>query len=414
MTENLPLIIVIFVCVLLSSYFSATETAFSSLNKIKLKNLATKGNKKAEKTLNISERYDKLISTILIGNNIVNILSASLGTIIFVNLLGDSLGPTISTIVLTIVVLIFGEITPKTLAKQFPEKFAMFSTPIISFFMKILLPFVWLFSLWNKLLEKVFKPSEDTGITEEELLTIVEEAEQDGNIDLDDKILIKNVIEFNDICVGDIYTPRVDIVGIEKNLSKNDICKIFKETAFSRIPVYDETIDNIIGILNYKDFYNGDYSDLKEILKPTICVIKSKKINELLKELQREKIHIAVVVNEFGETIGIITIEDILEELVGEIWDEHDEVLELVTKINDNEYLVSGYASIYNLPEIINAQDYHVQTVGGFVIELFGKIPTIGEKFSNDLLEIEILSMNNRRVEKINIKILEKEDKNNL
>lgn len=408
MSNNGPLIIAIVICIILSSYFSATETAFSCANRIKLKNLAGKGNKKANLVLKLSEKYDKLISTILIGNNIVNILSSSLATIVFINLLGGSLGPTVSTIVLTIVVLIFGEITPKTLAKQFPEKFAMFSAPIINTFMKILIPFVFLFSLWNKLLEKIFKPEEEQGITEEELLTIVEEAEISGNIDIEDKELIENVIEFNDINVGDVYTPRVDIVSVNVNASKEDISNIFKETAFSRLPVYSESIDNIIGILNYKDFYNLEYKEISEILKPTICVIKSKKINDLLKELQKQKIQIAVVINEFGETIGIITVEDILEELVGEIWDEHDEVEELVTKINDNEYLISGYASLHNLSNIIDVENSDIQTISGFVMELFKKIPAEKEIFEDDNFKIEILSMNNKRIEKIKLNIKEK------
>lgn len=408
MSDNGLLVVVIILCIIFSSYFSATETAFSSINKIKLKNFANKGNKKANLVLKLSEKYDKLISTILIGNNIVNILASSLATIVFINLLGNSVGPTAATIVLTIIVLLFGEITPKTLAKQYPEKFAMFSAPIICFFMKILIPFVALFSLWNKLLEIIFKPQEDSGITEEELLTIVEEAESSGNIDIEDKELIENVIEFNDVCVGDIYTPRVDIISIDINTPKEEISNIFKETAFSRLPVYKDSIDNIVGILNYKDFYNCDYKNISEILSSTVYVIKSKKINDILKELQKEKVQIAVVINEFGETIGIITIEDILEELVGEIWDEHDEVEEFITKVADNEYLISGCASLHNLSSIVKVENENVQTVSGYVMELFEKVPEEKEIFENENLKIEIISMNNKRIDKIKLNIKEK------
>lgn len=407
MDNNGPLVTIIILCIFLSSYFSATETAFSSANKIKLKNLAGKGNKRADLVLRLSERYDKLISTILIGNNIVNILASSLATILFIDLLGEDKGPTVATIILTFVVLLFGEITPKTLAKQYPETFAMFSAPIINLFMKILIPFVFLFSLWNKLLEKIFKVKEDTGITEEELLTIVEEAESSGNIDIEDKELIETVIEFNDVCVGDIYTPRVDIASIDINTSKEDILNIFKETAFSRLPVYGDSIDNVVGILNYKDFYNLEYEHISEILKPTVCVIKSKKINDLLKELQKEKIQIAVVINEFGETIGIVTVEDILEELVGEIYDEHDEVEELVTKVKDDEYIISGYASLHNLTDVLEIENDNIQTVSGFVMELFERIPEEKEIFENEKMKIEVLSMNNRRIEQIRLNIKE-------
>lgn len=409
--DNISLIIAIIICIILSAYFSATETAFSCANKIKLKNMVQNGNKKAKKVLNICNNYDKMLSTILIGNNIVNIGSASLSTLLFIDLLGNEKGPTISTIVLTIIVLIFGEISPKTIANQNPEKFAMFSAPILALLMKILTPINYLFSLWKNILAKIFKTPINTGVTEEELLTMVDEVANDGNIDKEEKDLIKNAIEFNDLIVGDIYTPRIDITAIEKNSKIEEIKNIFDSTAFSRIPIYDKDIDHIIGVLNQKDFYTkviNNSENFEKILKPVKLVTKNKKINELLKELQKEKMHIAIVINEFGETIGLVTLEDIVEEIVGDIWDEHDEVSIDIEKVSDEEYIVSGKANLEEVLSIFNKQKIEEsQTVGGWIMETLSRLPKKDDEFIYENLKIKVISMNDKRVDKVKISFIE-------
>ncbi len=409
------LVIIVF-CTIMSAYFSATETAFSSLNRIRIKNMAEKGNKKARLVLRMSENYDSLLSTILIGNNIVNIASASLATVLFVSMLGDDLGPSISTLVTTIVVLIFGEISPKSIAKESPESFAMFSAPFLNILVKILTPANFLFKQWKKLLSLIFKTSSDDTITEEELLTIVEEAEQGGGIDKEESVLIQNAIEFNELEAMDIFTPRVDVVAIAKDTPKDEIAKLFTKTGYSRLPVYEENIDNIIGILYQKDFYNymvPSEEALENHIRPVLFITKNRNVGDLLKELQNKKMHIAVILDEFGCTVGIITLEDILEELVGDIWDEHDTIEQEIEAISDSEYLVSGKANIENLlEELCAGEESDVMTVGGWVMKMLHRIPTEGDTFTQNNLEVKVTKMNGRRIEKVYIKKIDNEVNN--
>lgn len=407
MEEHSVSLIVILFCIVMSAYFSATETAFSSLNRIRIKNMAEKGNKKAALVLRMSDNFDGMLSTILIGNNIVNILSASLATVIFVDMMGEDLGASMSTIVTTIVVLIFGEVSPKSIAKESPESFAMFSAPLLNVLMVVLTPANFLFRQWKKLLSKLIKVSEDTGITEEELLTIVEEAEQDGGIDKEEGDLIRSAIEFGELEAVDIFTPRIDIVGVSVDLPKDEIAKVFMQTGYSRLPVYEKDIDQIIGILYQKDFHNYIYNSdmtVKDNIKPVLFTTKNKKIDALMKELQREKLHIAVIVDEYGSTIGIVTLEDILEELVGEIWDEHDTVVHEIEEISSNEYMVSGKANLEKLlARLDKEQDTEVLTVNGWVMEKLEKIPSEGDSFEFDGLLVEVVKMNGKRVEQVKV-----------
>ena len=382
--------IIIAICLIMSAYFSATETAFLSLNRIRMKNMADKGNKRAALVLELEEKYDNLLSTILIGNNIVNILSSSLATILFVKMLGDAKGASVSTIVTTVLVLIFGEISPKSIAKESPDKFALFSAPIIAVLVKILTPVNFVFAQWKKLLSHIFKSEEEPGITEEELLTIVDEAQAGGGIGEDERVLIRSAIEFDELEAVDIYTPRIDIVGIPVDMPKDEIAKIFADTGYSRLPVYEENIDQIIGILYQKDFYNFIYrSDvtIRDSVRPVIFTPKNKKIDDLLRELQQKKLHIAVAMDEYGGTAGIITLEDILEELVGEIWDEHDKVETEIERISDNEYLVAGKTKVEKLFECLDREaEFDVQTVSGWVMELFECIPKAGDFHTDELV----------------------------
>ena len=405
-SESISLMIIVF-CLAMSAYFSATETAFSSLNRIRVKNMAEKGNRRAALVLKLSGDYDGLLSTILIGNNIVNIACASLATVLFVKMLGNEAGASVSTVVTTIVVLIFGEVSPKSIAKESPERFAMFSAPFLQVLLLLLSPANFLFKQWKKVLSVLFKAAEDQGITEEELLTIVEEAKQGGGIDEQEGTLIKSAIEFSELEAVDIFTPRIDVTGIPAEASKEEVEAAFRDTGFSRLPVYEESIDNIIGIIYQKDFHNyirNTDRTVRDMIRPALFISRGKKVGSLLKELQKNKMHIAVVLDEFGGTAGIVTLEDILAELVGEIWDEHDTVVEEIQKLSDTEYLVLGRTSIEKLFEKLHRdQDFDFLTVSGWVMNLAGRIPSEGESFQYENLTVTVERMADRRVELVRV-----------
>lgn len=413
----------LFICtalalLLLSAYFSATETAFTSLSKVKMKSLANAGNKKAAQVLNICEKYDKLLTTILIGNNIVNIVLTTIATIYFTFHFPVS-GAALSTVIITIAVLIFGEITPKNLAKEIPESFAMFSLPAIKLLIFIFTPINFIFTLWKKGLFTIFKVKKEATVTEEDIITIVSEAENEGEIDSDESEIIKSAITFNDIDVASVLTPRVKVVAIEKNLSKEEIFQTFKNSGFSRIPVYEENIDHIIGIINQKDFYEKvmlDTYDIESIIVPVKYITSHSIVADVLKILQSEKSHIAIVVDDFGGTEGIITVEDILEELVGEIYDERDSVTENITKLSDNKYLIKGLVEIDELPEEFKFDgEYDFTTVAGWIINTLEKIPEVGDSFVKDGLSVTVQSMTANRIDDILIEVLEtpEEEENN-
>ena len=405
-------LLIISVCVIFSAYFSATETAFNTFNRIRMKNLAEKGDKKAERVLKLSDNYDKLISTILIGNNIVNILASSLATLFFASLLsGNSeLGATLSTIVMTVVILIFGEISPKTAAKINPDKFAMFASGLISGLLFIFKPLSFLFKLWQDLIAKIFKSDEEAGMTEEELISIIEEAEEDGDLDKEESDLIKSAIEFNDLEVGDIFTPRIDITAVRSDVTKEEIAKVFSESGYSRIPIYDGDLDNITGIVYYKDFFTTAFKTavpIADIIKPVIYVTKTQKINDLLKDLQEKQMHFAVVTDEYGSCAGIVTLEDILEEIVGEIWDEHDEIVEEIKLIGEGEYIVSGMTNLDKFYEELNLgeidEETDVSTVNGWAMDTLGRIPEEGDSFEYEGLVLRVLKMDGRRIQDLHI-----------
>lgn len=408
-------IIIIAILVAFSAYFSATETAFSSLNKTRIKTLAEKGNKKADLTCRLSDNYDKLISTILIGNNIVNIGASSLATLLFVQLLGNAdTGATVSTIVITIVVLIFGEITPKSIAKETPEKFAMFSSPFLNFLIIIMTPITALFSYWKKLVAKVLKLESDTKMSQEELIMLVNEVQQDGSIDQNEGDLLRNAIEFSEHEAEDILTHRVDLEAVPADATKEEVAKIFSDSKFSRILVYEENIDNIVGVIHLKDFYTGTgvtSKDICDIMTPVIFVLKNEKISPLLRKLQQNKSHIAVVLDEYGGTYGIVTMEDILEELVGDIWDEHDDVIEEFNQVSDNSYRVDCSTDIDEFSEHFDIKtDSEMISLGGWIAEQLGKIPEVGDSFTYNNLEITVASVDNHRAEMIDVIRHEKED----
>ncbi len=384
----MTLLIALVILVAFSAFFSASETAFSSLNQIRLKSRAEDGDKAAARVLAMSEQYDKLLSTILIGNNIVNIGAASIATVLFTKALGEERGATVSTIVLTIVVLIFGEISPKSIAKEMPETIATAVSPFLNLLMTLFTPLTWLFSQWKKLLNHFIHSSEEDTITEGELMTMVSEAESDGELTDRESQLIRSAIEFDDVEVEEILTPRVDVIAVEDDLSLDDVADTFAESGYSRLPVYHGTIDNIIGVVHEKDFYLGRLkkeTTLEDLIKPTLYTTGSTQISRLLRILREQHHHMAVVVDEYGGTEGIITLEDILEELVGEIWDEHDEVTEDFHKQADGSWIVLGSASVDDLYETLGLpedEDIDSNTVNGLVQEKTCHLPKVGDRFT--------------------------------
>ena len=405
MGSNGVMLLIIIICIILSGYFSATETAFSAINRVRIRNQAEKGNKRAALVLQLSDNYDSLLSTILIGNNIVNIGCSSLATILFVKLLGEEMGAGISTLVITVVVLIFGEISPKSIAKESPEKFAMFSAPMINGLRIVLTPINWMFGQWKKLLSCLFKTSGSQGITSEELFTIVEEAQEEGSIDKEEGSLLRSALSFDDLEAGDILTPRIDMEGIPVESTQEEAAEVFANTGYSRLPVYEETLDHIVGILYHKDFYNRVYgtdTSIREVMRPALFTTANQKIDELMQELQKKKLHIAIVLDEFGGTVGLITLEDILEELVGEIWDEHDDVVEDIRPLPDGGFCVKGDVRLDDMLEFFHIdKEYDVVSVGGWAQQELGAVPQTGDRFEAEGLEVTITATEMRRVTEI-------------
>lgn len=397
-------IAVLILLVAFSGFFSATETAFTTINRIRLKTMAAAGSKRAALVLRMAEDYDRLLSTILIGNNIVNIASASIATVVFVRFLGDK-GVTISTVVMTVVVLIFGEISPKSLAKQNAESFAMLAAPLLRVFLVVFKPLNWLFLQWKKLLNRVFRPRADTGMTGEELKVMVDEVQSGGSIDEHEGELIRSAIEFNDLDVEDILTPRVQVVAVEERDTLEEISDKFLQNGYSRMLVYRHTIDTLLGVIHEKDFYTLLHEggmDLSAIIQEVPCVPTGMKISALLRQLQRDKAHLAAVVDEFGGTCGIVTMEDILEELVGEIWDEHDDVVEDIRPLPDGGFCVKGDVRLDDMLEFFHIdKEYDVVSVGGWAQQELGAVPQTGDRFEAEGLEVTITATEMRRVTEI-------------
>lgn len=416
---NTGILCAMIILVLFSSFFSGAETAFSSLNRVKLKTMMSEGksNKRIERALELSENYDMVLSTVLIGNNIVNIACTSLATLFFTGILGDNsdLGATVSTIVMTVVVLIFGEVTPKTFAKEKAESVAIAISPIIKFFIAVFAPLNFFFRGWKKLMNKVFKTGKADTVTEEELKTYVNEAHTGGEIDENESELIRSSIEFDDIDVGDILVPRIDVEAVDKYAPLGEIEHVFNSTNFSRLPVYINDIDNIVGVIHHRDFEAARKRNLKSlrtVLKPVPAVSPDTKISKLLRIFQKNKTHLAVVIDEFGGTEGIVTLEDILEELVGEIWDEHDEVQNDIEQIGDREYIVQGSMSIDDFYEYfdINKEEKEISTVNGWIMKNTDKIPQKDDTFTCEGLTALVMSVDGKRAEEIKIIVEEEEN----
>ena len=414
-------IVAIVVLVFLSGFFSSTETAFSSLNRIRLKNLVATNKKKFSKVYFLSEHFDALISTILIGNNIVNITATTLATIMFSALIANQdVAGVVSTAVITVVVLIFGEVIPKSMAKRAPETFARLTAPFILSLYYVLFPFVWFMGLLQKLLFKIFKKKDNENITDEELITYVDEAQTEGGLDEYEGDLIRSAIEFDKMIVKEVFTPRVDVEAVAIDDSMAEVMKTFKETGYSRLPVYKDNIDTIVGILNQKDFYeayiDGATKFSKIMIKNVIYVPDSMRISDVLRKLQTEKRHLAIVVDEFGGTMGVITLEDILEQLVGEIYDERDEIVEPIVKLTDDKYTVLGETNLEEFFEFFDVnkdnEEFETVTLSGYIAYALNRLPQVGDIVNFENLAITVKKIDNNVVEKaeVLVNLIEEEE----
>lgn len=415
-------IIAIVILTLFSALFSATETAYSSSSKIRLKNMAYDGNTKANSVLVILDDFDKFLTSVLIGNNIVNIASATISTLLFSLILKGGKGPTVSTIVITVITLLFGEIAPKSLAKQAPEKFACATVGVVNFFEFVFTPLTIVLKGWTWLVNHFAHIEQDEGDISDELITMVDEAEKDGNLEEHESDLISAAIEFNDLDVKDVLTPRVDIVAVNIASSHEQIEKAFRFNSFSRLPVYENTVDNIVGVIHEKDFYELMYHNnkgpIRRIIKPVIYTSPNTQISTCMKQLQAAKLHMAVVLDEYGGTEGIITLEDIIEELVGEIWDEHDVVEDFYTKVDDYTWMVKGDAEIDDLIDRFGVEEedeeFDFITVSGWAIAELHHIPKVNEEFDYKNLHVTITKADQRKVLEVKVEIQkEEEDKEN-
>ena len=410
-------LIAIILLTLCSTFFSATETAFSSANKIKLKNMAADDNKRAAQALRLAEDFDQLITAVLVGNTISNIVMTAVATVYGITTWGAKIGPTIATVIVTVLILVFGEISPKIIAREYAEEVALFLTPMVRTLIFVLTPLTFIFNGLKIFLKKAFGKNDEPEFSEDELLTIVEEAEAGGAIGEEQSELIANAIEFNDIEAIDILTPRVDIVAIERGTPVAEIKKVFKESGLSRLPVYEDDLDNIIGVLNQKDFYNNNVRSIKDteqFIKPVAYVAETLKAAVLLKKMQAKKTHIAIVVDEYGGTTGLVTLEDIIEEIVGDIYDEHDAVVSKeVRKTGVDTYAVAGGANLEDFFEIFGEEiDADATTVNGWVMIELDKLPKAGDTFEYESkhkkFSVKVTKADGRRALMTRIKVEDK------
>ncbi|MDE6789995.1 MAG: hemolysin family protein [Ruminococcus sp.] len=401
-------IILVVVMMIFSALFSGTETAYSSVNKLRLKNFEAQGNKKASKALKLANRFDDVLTAVLIGNNIVNIATSSVSTLIFVSWFGDS-GAGISTAVITILVLIFCEVLPKSYAKRNAEKLALLFASPLSALVTILKPFVWIL---NKM-SSIFKGTDSPTVTEDELKYMIDEIEEEGIIEEQESELVKSALDFDEITVNEILIPRVKVIGVEINESVESIKEIFSREMYSRMPIFEKSLDNIIGIITNKAFFKmlvEEKSDIREIIQEVPHIADTNLISEAMKFMQRAKVHLAVVTDQYGGTKGIVTLEDIIEELVGEIYDEDDEIITNIVKISENKYEVMGDTNISDLLEISGFDsafiDTDYTTVGGWVTDVMEHIPESGETVESDIFRLTALEVNENKVEKVIIEII--------
>ncbi len=412
--DGISRVVIFIFLILASAILSAAETAFINFNRTRMKNLYSMNSKKAALVLKLDENYDETMSTILIINNITNITATSIA-VFTLSRYFNNYGIVLATITTILLILIFGELLPKGLAKIAPEKFAMFSAPAIQALTFVCIPINFLLFSFKKGFVRIFGTESLPSVTEDELKTMIDEVENEGVINKSESDLIRSAIEFNETVVEDIYTPRIDIAGIEEKENLDDIKEKFLLSGYSRLPVFRGDIDNIVGVLHEKDFYqalNRKEKDIKGLVSKILFVTPNKKISELLKELQIAKAHMAIVIDEYGGTEGLVTMEDIIEELVGEIWDEHDEVIEWFKKIDDDKFLISCNADIEDMFDLFGLEaddEMDVTTVNGFITTLFEEIPEVGGRIVYKNLDITVTKAEAKRVLEIQVEKIKNE-----
>ena len=412
----IAILILIVILIILSAFFSSCEIAYSSVNKIKLKKKVSDGNKEATKAMEIVNNYSEALSTILIGNNLVNIAVSSLATMAAVAYLGEEMGSLLATIVATIVVLIFGEILPKALANKFSLKLTLLYVKPFKICRIIFFPITFLVTKFVKLISKIWTPKNiEVSEIDEELNVITEELEEEGVIDEEDAELIISAIDFRDVTAHEIMIPRVDVFAIDIDDNQEDILKNEQIFRYSRVPVYEDTIDHVIGILNttslMKKILNGEQIDLRSMLIEPMYVHKTKHISNILTKFKATNQHLAIVADEFGGFMGILTIEDIVEELVGDIFDETDEVILDYKELGENIYEVDGDMNIYDFFELVDYDDRDFEseytTVGGWCTDMLEKFPEVGDTFEFANFTVTITEVEGMRVGKIKVEIQE-------
>lgn len=405
------LIILLAVLVLLSAFFSSAETAFSSVNKIRLRNYAGENRPGSKKALYISDNFDNALSTILVGNNIVNIAAASISSKVAIDLFGPSTGLLVSTFGMTLLILIFGEILPKSIAKEHAEAYTLKISGILLLLIRILAPVNYLFGKLKRVVSRTFSSKEGQmpSVTEEEIKVMIDISEEEGTINKHERELVHRSLDFNEVTVGEALTHRTDMIAVDIDHSVEDIKQVFLRERYSRIPVYRGSIDHIVGFLSERDFFavllKGEAVDMEKLMRKPMFVVKSMKIAALLPELQRTKSHMAVVIDEYGGTAGLITLEDILEELVGDIWDEHDEKTSFLTEIGGDAYLLDGSYELEDFAELfdIAVPDGASRYVGEWIFRRLERIPAEGEIFRYEHLTITLMEVSNHRIRKVKV-----------
>ncbi|SFA45402.1 Hemolysin, contains CBS domains [Parageobacillus thermantarcticus] len=414
--EELPLSLLgwFFLCIALTAFFSSVETAFSSANKIRLKNYVEENHRGSKRINYIMENLDRVLLTVLVANRVAGIVAVALLVDIATTTLGERVGLIVAIIVMTVLLLIFGEILPKSIAKEHAESLSIHYAAIVYALMKLLSPITTLFNAVRERVVKWFTNGTVVpAVTEEEIKVMIDLSEEEGIIDNKEKELIHRSLDFDEILVGEIFTPRADMVAVEVNQPIEEIRDVFLEEKYSRIPVYEEDIDNVIGILSESDFFSELVQqkeiNVRALLRKPLFVVESMKISDLLPEFQKSKVHMAIVVDEFGGTAGLITLEDIIEQIVGEIWDEHDEAVKNIQQIDENSYEFNAELPLDEFCEMmkIEAPASSSHTLGGWIFEMFERVPNVGETLHYGPLTLTVRQVENRRIRKVLVSLNE-------
>ena len=413
----------IVVCLALSAFFSASEMAYSSCNSLRLENMRDDGSKRAGTALKITERFDDALSAILIGNNLVNIAASSLASVLVILLTASDRYTWLATLILTLLVIVFGETIPKITAKKNANRLALRNAYIVRGLTILLFPLIWLVVLLVKLVTLGMKPEEDEDPEEavEELQSIIETAEDEDVLDEDRSELVQAAIDFAEISASEVMTARVDVVAIDIDDDWDEILAVIEDAPYSRLPVYEGSIDNVIGVLYLNHFLKaltekGERTDIRKLLMQPCYVYKTMKLPAVLSLLRKAKQHLAIVTDEYGGTLGVISMEDVLEQIVGDIWDDTDVIEQEVVERAEGEYELDGDMNIYDLLELVGIpeEDFEAEsdTVGGWTVEMFGSFPKKGDSFRYRNMTVTVLAMDARRVEKVLVKLDPPEDGN--